>query len=90
MFINFDGFKIYLRYVSVDLKSNVTSEPHNDWFYHSLIHARYCQKNFPNLILRKMQQIFYTNNPEATRNPQTLGGKPMKPSEILVVIFVFF
>ena len=39
----------YLRYASVDLKPNVTSAPHNDWFYLNLIHASNCQKNFPNV-----------------------------------------
>ena len=36
------------------------------------------------LILRRMQQIVYTNNTEAARNTQTLGGKPIKSSEILL------
>ena len=31
------------------LKSNVTSASHKDWFYHNLIHASHCQKNFPNV-----------------------------------------
>ena len=34
-------------------------------------------------ILWRMQQIFYINNTDATRNTQTLGGKLMKSSEIL-------
>ena len=32
-----------------------------------------------------MQHIAYTNHPEAARNTQTLGGKPIKPSENLHV-----
>ena len=38
----------YLRYASIDLKPNVTSAPHNDWFYLYLIHASNCQ-NLPNV-----------------------------------------
>ena len=37
------------------------------------------------LILRRMQQIVNTNNTEATRNTKTLGGKPIKSSEILII-----
>ena len=33
----------------MDLKPNVTSAPHNYWFYLNLIHASHCQKNFPNV-----------------------------------------
>ena len=43
----FVWFMFYLRYASVGLKSNVTSLSHTDWFYHNLIHASHCQKNFP-------------------------------------------
>ena len=34
-------------------------------------------------ILQRMQQIVYTNDTEAARNTQTLGGKHIKSSEIL-------
>ena len=34
-------------------------------------------------FLWRMQHIFYTNNTEAARNAQTLGGKPLKSSENL-------
>ena len=33
----------------MDLKPNVTSAPHDYWFYLNLIHASHCQKNFPNV-----------------------------------------
>ena len=33
----------------MELKANVTSAPHNYWFYLNLIHASHCQKNFPNV-----------------------------------------
>ena len=33
----------------MDLKPNVTSAPHNNWFYLNLIHASHCQKNFLNV-----------------------------------------
>ena len=39
----------YLRYASLDLQPNVTSAPHNDWFYLNLTHASNCQKNFSNV-----------------------------------------
>ena len=39
----------YLRYASVDLKPNITSAPHNDWFYLNSIHASNCQKKIPNV-----------------------------------------
>ena len=35
-------------------------------------------------ILLRMQLIFYTNNTEAARNTQNLGGKHRLSSEILV------
>ena len=33
----------------MDLKPNVTLATHNYWFYLNSIHARLCQKNFPNV-----------------------------------------
>ena len=33
----------------MDLKPNIALAPHNYWFYLNLIHARLCQKNFPNV-----------------------------------------
>ena len=33
----------------MDLKPNITSSPHNYWFYLNLIYASHCQRNFPNV-----------------------------------------
>ena len=41
------------------------------------------------LILRRMQQIVYTNNTEAARDTQTLGGKHRLSSEILYVTYSY-
>ena len=48
----------------MDLKPNVILAPHNYWFYLNLIHARLCQKNFPNVykhMTKRMESLFKVN-----------------------------